>query len=321
MKKLLLSLIVATSATVSFADAFSNNVGGVPLVGIEKGQTFDKLPQNSDILNLSAATVGIDAGFFAYQCTGVAISDRYLLTANHCVVDEDKTPWKQAIKGGDTVTLYLADGVKSAPKVERVYTSRLSVDQAHSGNDLSIIQYPKGTFKKFIQKAKIISAGTLQIPPSDITSVLAKSMWTGDKVLYKLGWGSNKKFQFGTVNVYNSSTNNVSFVGSLDRAMSSGTITYNFADLDKYLSLMGSPNNKTLSSSRVDSKDASLTNLLINGTAVLQSGDSGGPTFVCDNGGNSCNLIGVHEAVNSEAKVEFTTTLANPYFDMLGIEL
>ena len=71
------------------ADGFYNNVGGVPNLGITNGALLPDLinkNSSSQIAKLAKATVGLYSTEYLInegECTGVAISNNTILTAQH----------------------------------------------------------------------------------------------------------------------------------------------------------------------------------------------------------------------------------------------
>jgi V8-like Glu-specific endopeptidase len=318
MKKLLLTLICATSGATSFADiedadAIENN----PLIGIQNGSDFSKLPNGSDIKNLANSTVGIlmPSG----QCTGVAIADNIILTANHCTInDNKKNPayGQPYFNAGDSIKLYFSDASNSSSKVINISRAwNKSTDKRLDGDDLSIIEFSKGTFKSFIPNLQIISSASFS--KENVVNVLANKIWNGNNKLYAFGWGSQKKFQVGSLNVYEKDLGfEIGLNGVIDKASSKLLIpTYNFLENGNYSIWGGNTVTHTMMKLKTNNPEvAALTNLLSHRIPV-EHGDSGGPLFACDSNGNSCGLLGVTSYIDD--KFEIATTLANPFYDLI----
>jgi len=325
-------MLLITTCLSSCNSGSGQTAPGQNQLQIVKGKTFEKLPSGSVIQTLAKATVGItikQGVFDSFGCTGVAISEQLLLTANHCTIEVDKKSKEFGNKYfnvNDSITLTLPDGITKTVKVEQI--NRGWSEKKYSmldGDDLAIIKFAPKTFKSYVDRDKILSVKGAD--PSVFIDVVADKIWGRKSTLYVFGWGSHKRFEYDE-----QSGSPVKFpvnLGGVRDKASSGSIipTYNISGTkDRYsrwLKDYSTPDNvyvvKKLENQ--SKEQASLTNLVEYGINI-EGGDSGGPIFICDNVGNSCWLLAVNSFGNATGEgVGFNNsavTLANPFYDLIA---
>ncbi len=213
------------------------------------------------------------------------------------------------------------------PIIAKVHRSwKGSNGQPIAGDDLAIIQFDHPIFgESYIPLPQIISRHSQKMGQEKIVDSLANKLWSFESsLLYAMGWGSQGKFQFSTIETDNPNSL-VNFATNL--VVSNQIIpTYNYpitnADQTKsgYSIWLSFEINHIRSLKKILYKkpeEASLPNYLEH-TLQVESGDSGGPIFVCQAGGISCYLIGITSGnirVNQHHEYEVATTLANPFYD------
>ncbi len=337
MKKLLLSLVFALMAHFSYA--------------ILNGESFTALPTNTAIQKLAMATVGIisiEPNNKHRSCTGVAIGTNLLLTANHCTINIDITdpnygkPYPNFMAesklylylpvNGNTVNL--TDGNKLHPTIAEVHRAWVGSEvPLIAGDDLAIIKFKSNIFTSYLQPNDIFSSHSFPyIPLNRIVTTLANKLWAGkNKLLYAMGWGSHKHFQFIKAQTH---THNIAFATYMDKTSNDKsmlwlTFSYNFNESNpdnpaesgySQLAFDDTSLNGVLHQPYSSAMAASLTNYLVH-TMPVEKGDSGAPLFACDESSIDCILVGITSYGDSETLnhngSDVATTLANPFYDLI----
>lgn len=333
MKHSLLSLLIIP--TVLIACNSGNMVHDNPNsasynLKIINGNEFSKLPENTEIKTLSEATIGLQIKNLSggvNRCTGVAIAENLLLTAQHCFVDwgnNETLPGKIITTAGDQITLNV---INSNPTVATVESIGYATDDVESlldfsGNDLTLVKLTTNTFPKFVPIKQIISFQNYD--KSAVVDELANKLWDRKNTLYTMGWGSNLKFEFITIDSestkfpYNFKQSLI-INGKLVNSYNNEYSIWQF-DPDEY---------QTNKFNTTNPESASLSNILISRMDEIQQGDSGGPTFTCDMSGNNCFLIGITSAIHEYEDEDYadviemadTITLANPFYEKIYNEI
>lgn len=286
-------------------------------------EDFSELPNDSDIAKLANATVGfmfLDENKKVNTCTGVAIADDLLLTANHCIVNH--IDGAKFIKANGEIVLFLPYSENYIPiGVKDVYPAWDGTTAHQDGDDIGIIKFEHGTFKHSLKMDEIISGNNLD--------TLSDKIWHNQHQLYFMSWGSNKTFeQYNMPSIYTLDKKRffsfpVDLHGLIYKDAKRIIDTYNKENLAITFD-GGTSYTKNTSTPEL----ASLTNLLLMPTDERgQPGDSGGPVFVCDgDDGNKCHLVGVYSgqhdmAFNSDKNdknvKDFITTLTNPFYTQI----
>lgn len=274
-------------------------------------------------------------------CTGVAIADNLLLTANHCTIQKNKKDndyGKPYFDVGDQINLYIPqqNGQLSTAAVVKGISRGWSSKQYPSirGDDIAIIEFNRNTFKSVIPKNQIISVHGQNSSANSIVDDLVKKLWLNNKLksIYVIGWGSHKKFEYAfrelDDDVMKKKNMYSQFATGLQEKDNTITPCFNYPDRNnKYNSWGPDFIGGVYKSGNKSLLNASLPNHFAlggdtTGSRLTDPGDSGGPVFICDS--SRCELFGVLSGVlnptvtGKDDIVTIITTLANPFYELIA---
>jgi hypothetical protein len=315
MKKLLLGLIVATSAANSFA-----------IVG---GKSLDSLiGSKPTIANIAKSSIGLEITTTKGQsyCSGFAISPTQIVTAAHCIYDLNNK--KPLVTEGSNIKIYTVssnndNGAKQTVIPAHAYIPDPANIAKPDGGDIAIITLP-GTFKLSNSQTPELLANTLS--SKNLTGAykdqqfLIDTILTGDfmkkqPTIYRIGWGAKQKFEYSNL-AMKCSKNQTPFF--YEAALNSNVRMLPPENVDNYKTkLTFQLSQKIEGQCNVEYNDddnKNITNYNLvkqddNGDSITEGGDSGGATIACLKGAKEqCFVIGTH---NNRAVGSTNPSVAN----------
>jgi hypothetical protein len=308
------------------------------------------LANNTQIATWARATLQLDvykpiqeskeSPVILYSCNGVAIATNKFITATHCIIDLNDKDKPRYLHDGNAIQIqaYYLNNSKietQFSRIKKVYYSsqfyyKVFLD---SGEDVAIVELEDaGALNHFVPSANIMQFPN---PWEDMdnqkveSSVLdlGRLLWDGHGTIYKLAINKNTAY-YVTTEVYSQESawdkdenSNLRFAKDYNYAY----VTYNAFNQHKLYGNKGTHQFQHVLKQAYD-EDYYNTNILWQ-PKVTEDGDSGGPTFICKDGGangqnnvNKCYLLGVHSysnLANGNSSVSATTLLLNPVYSKL----
>lgn len=281
----------------------------------EKIEDLQQLYPTASLTKIMNATVGLripvtqDGKDLISNCTGVVIDKNKILTARHCVFSNPRNYEYNKTKAIEIIFVN-QNPISIIPEEVGYIKNNESLQISQFREDLAIIKLSTDLFTNAVQNEEIIKNTELSNDKTgkEALSRLNDLLFTGPYHIYYSGWGSNKFFQYKeTLNYSDGGIADSTYLQTNINMLSYNLDKFTFFGIQYVLNAEKLPNNVHSNTNGVFQQQKSV---------ILQSGDSGGPVFICKQKYENCYLVGIISAGEKNIGQLFST-LVNPSFDAI----